>query len=101
MDSRFQFSLRNAVWATFWVSVWFGSLTVVLKLLKPSWEASRWNEILALGLVTMLIATPSIAIEALFGRNSTGEVVRTIVTAALLVLLLAVVALIVFGAYAG
>jgi hypothetical protein len=42
MRPRFQFSLRNALLATFWVSVWGGTFAVFRKLDDKSFDPTGW-----------------------------------------------------------
>ena len=79
MNPRFQFSLRNALWATFWASVWGASFSILRRTGNDElYNALGWPVALYGALILMSCAlffiSPFIAAFSLFGRAGTGVV---------------------------
>jgi hypothetical protein len=88
MKPRFRFSLRNDLWATFWVSVWGASISLARSM--DPWDGHGWRSsghILFL-LLVLIFVTPFIAAGSLFGRTGTGVVVGVVVMPVVFLLLL-------------
>jgi hypothetical protein len=86
MKTRFQFSLRNALVAMFWLSVCGGSFAFARKLdsepFNPwGWPLEAYLPFVHL-LVLLIVGSPFIAIGALFGRTGIGAIAGLLVTSA-------------------
>ena len=78
MKPRFQFGLRNAVWATFWVSVGGASFSVLRRMGNELYDSLGLPDALFEALIitscVLFIASPFIAAFSLFGRTGDGVV---------------------------
>jgi hypothetical protein len=84
MKPRFQFSLRNALWAMFWASVCGASFSVLPWLIRSPYAPWGWPrplyELLCTALIYLFVASPFVAIGFLFGRPVVGVVVGSVVS---------------------
>jgi len=70
-----RFSLRNALWAVTWLSLFAGSCYLLVRI---DTFARRWPDVVFTGLLVVLvvavISTPVVAVSALFGKARTGMI---------------------------
>lgn len=92
---RFQFSVKNLLWATFWVCIWaaaFSFLKTFLSAHRPIGNLPWLTSASAVWFPAFLIiCTPVIAIGAFFGRTRRGALIGVILAAICLASALAVV----------
>jgi hypothetical protein len=69
MITAHRFSLRNALWAVTWLSLFAGSFYLLVRI---DTFTRRWPDVVFTGLLVVLlvavISTPIMAVSALFGR---------------------------------
>jgi hypothetical protein len=90
MARQFRFSTWNLLSAMFWLSVGAGAFAVLRSLDEyPTHEWPKWVLVtLVLSYYALIVASPLIAIGALFGRTRTAVIVAFFVEVVLLWLLL-------------
>jgi hypothetical protein len=86
MKPRFQFSLRNALEAMFWLSVCGGSFAIARKLESEPFNPWGWPPDAYVAfihvLVLLIVGSPFTAIGALFGRTGIGAIAGLLITSA-------------------